>query len=100
MDPSPIPPSPASSRKTLLIFSQVFIPDPASVGQHMADVAVEMARRGHRVFVYASARGYDNPAVRYPPNETIQGVKIRRLPLSSFGKRSILTRLIGTISFM
>src|SRR5438270_633442 len=38
--------------KTLLIFSQTFVPDPASVGQHMSDVAFEMARRGHPVLVY------------------------------------------------
>jgi glycosyltransferase involved in cell wall biosynthesis len=87
-------------KNTLLIFSQVFIPDPASVGQHIADVASEMARRGHRVIVYTSARGYDDPAVKYPRRETIDGVEVRRLPLASFGKKSILTRIIGTVSFM
>jgi len=64
--------------KTLLVLSQVFVPDPASVGQHMADVAFEMARRGHKVLVYASARGYENPSVIYPAHETLQGVEIRR----------------------
>ena len=29
-------------RRTIIIFSQVFVPDPASVGQHIADVAVEL----------------------------------------------------------
>src|SRR6187399_166413 len=87
---------PHYTRRTLVIFSQVFVPDPASVGQHIADVAVEMARRGHPVRVYTSARGYEDPSVRYPPREDLHGVRVRRLPLSSFGKRSILTRLIGT----
>jgi glycosyltransferase involved in cell wall biosynthesis len=86
--------------KTLLVISQTFVPDPASVGQHMADVAVEMARRGHRVKVYTSNRGYEDPTVRYAPRENLHGVEIRRLPLSSFGKKSILTRVIGTASFM
>lgn len=88
------------SSRRLLIFSQVFVPDPASVGQHIADVAFEMARRGHRVTVYTSARGYDDPTVKYPPRETLRGVAVRRLPLSSFGKKSILTRVVGTASFM
>jgi len=83
--------------RTLLVISQVFVPDPASVGQHMADVAIEMARRGHRVKVYAANRGYENPSLKYEARETIDGVNIRRLPLSSFGKQRILTRLIGTI---
>src|SRR2546426_9589925 len=93
------PPAPGKP-KTLLILSQVFLPDPASVGQHMADVAIELARRGHRVRVYAANRGYENPSLRYLPRESIQGVEVRRLALSSFGKKRILTRLLGTVTFM
>jgi glycosyltransferase involved in cell wall biosynthesis len=85
--------------KTLLIFSQVFIPDPASVGQHIADVAIEMARRGHKVLVYAANRGYENPAIKYLPEEIMQAVHVRRLPFSSFGKESIFTRILGTAMF-
>jgi colanic acid biosynthesis glycosyl transferase WcaI len=76
------------------------VPDPAAVGQHIADVAFEMARRGHRVRVYTANRGYEDTSARYPARENIRGVEVRRLPLSSFGKKSILTRLIGTFSFM
>jgi glycosyltransferase involved in cell wall biosynthesis len=93
---------PASRKRhrTLLIFSQVFIPDPASVGQHIADVAIEMARRGYDVRVITANRGYENPSVKYADREYIQGVHIRRLPLSSFGKRNLFTRIVGTASFM
>jgi len=86
--------------KTLLLISQTFVPDPASVGQHMADVAVEMARRGHRVLVYTSERGYENPDVRYPQHEFYRGVEIRRLSRASFGKKNIFLRILGTLSFM
>lgn len=82
-------------RPTLLLISQVYVPDPASVGQHLHDVATEMARRGWRVIVYASARGYDDPSRRYTKRETVDGVEIRRLAFSSFGKNSILARLLG-----
>lgn len=91
---------PNRDRKTLLIFSQTFVPDPASVGQHMADVAVEMARRGHRVLVFAANRSYEDASIHYPARENLHGVEVRRLPLSSFGKKSLLTRIIGTFSFM
>ena len=87
-------------RKTLLILSQVFVPDPASVGQHVADVAAEMARRGHRVKVYASARGYEDPKSRYPAREDFHGVDVRRIDFASFGKRTIAARVAGTASFM
>jgi colanic acid biosynthesis glycosyl transferase WcaI len=86
--------------KTLLIISQTFVPDPASVGQHMADVAVEMARRGRRVRVLASARGYENPQLKYPAREMMRGVDVRRIPLGSFGKASIPMRVLGTAAFM
>lgn len=90
----------ANRKSTLLVLSQVFVPDPASVGQHMADVAFEMAARGHRVLVYASARGYENPSVIYPKRETIRGVEIRRIGFAHFGKKNLLIRAFGTLSFM
>jgi len=86
--------------KTFLIISQVYVPDPASVGQHVADAAAEMARRGYRVIVYASARGYDDPSKRYPAREHLHGVEVRRLPLSSFGKGSIAVRLLAQWIFL
>ncbi len=85
---------------TLLIFSQVFIPDPTSAGRHMADVAFEMARRGYRVIVYASRRGSDDSSAIYPRREVIDGVEIRRLPFASSGSRSFWVRRLGAVSFM
>jgi len=90
----------AATGRTVLFISQVYVPDPASVGQHMADAAAEMARRGHPVRVLTSARGYDDPTVKYPARETINGVDVRRLPLSSFGKKSIPIRLLGGVLFL
>src|SRR5215469_17688991 len=89
---------------TLLVVSQTFIPDPASVGQHVADVALELARRGnasgkYRVRVYASARGYENPNDIYPRRETIGQADVRRFGLASFGKKNLLLRVIGTAAF-
>lgn len=84
----------------LLVISQVYVPDPTSVGQHVADVAEEMAARGWDVTVYASARAYDNPSLRFPRFEERNGVRIRRLPLSSFGKGSIPIRLFAQGLFM
>jgi hypothetical protein len=89
-----------SHQRTFLLVSQTFVPDPASVGQHMADVAFEMARRGHKVLVYASSRSYEDASVEYPIHEFRNGVEIRRIPWSSFGKKSILLRILGTASFM
>lgn len=91
---------PSPSTPTFLIISQVYVPDPASVGQHVADAAAEMARRGYRVVVYASANGYDDPSKKYPRREILQGVDVRRLPFSSFGKASIPVRLLAQWIFL
>ena len=90
---------PKNNPPTLLVLSQVYPPDPTSVGQHMHDAAAEMVKRGFRVKVLASGRGYEDSTKVYAPRETMDGVEVRRLPLSSFGKSSILIRLIGGISF-
>lgn len=87
-------------KPTFLIISQAYVPDPASVGQHVADAAAEMVRRGYRTVVYASARGYDDPTRVYPSREVRDGVEIHRLPLSSFGKSSIAVRLIAQSIFL
>ncbi len=89
----------SGDRKTILIVSQTFVPDPASVGQHVADVAVELARRGHAVRVNASARGYEDPTAKYPRRENLAGVDVRRFPLASFGKKSLILRVLGTAVF-
>lgn len=88
------------SLPTLLVISQVYPPDPAALGQHLADVAEEMVRRGWRVAVYTADRGYEDPTVRYARRETRGGVEIRRFRWSSFGKRSIAIRLLAQAIFM
>lgn len=86
-------------KKKLLIISQVYVPDPASVGQHIADAACEMVNRGWEVVVLTSDRGYDDPNETYPKREIMDGVRIRRLPFSSLGKGSLKRRLIGQCLF-
>lgn len=84
----------------LLVISQVYPPDPAAVGQHLADVAEAMAAEGWRVTVLTANRGYDDPSVVYPVRECRSGVEVRRLRLSSFGKSSIPVRLLAQSLFM
>ena len=87
-------------RHSYVFITQVYVPDPNATGQHLADVAEELARRGHDVVVYTSNRGYDEPSNYYPRRETRHGVKIRRVPLSHFGKSSIAVRIAGGLSFV
>jgi hypothetical protein len=92
--------TPPATRGTILILTQVYVPDPAAVGQYLHDAAAELVRRGHRVVVYAANRGYDDPSQVFPRRETRDGVEIRRVPLSSFGKQSIPLRIVGGLLLM
>lgn len=88
------------SRGTTLFITQVYLPDPAALGQYFGDAAAELVRRGHRVLVLTADRGYDDPSKTYSRTEHIAGVAVRRLPFSSFGKRSLVHRLLGAGSFL
>ena len=87
-------------RKTLLVLTQVYLPDPASVGQHIADAAEEMVKIGWEVNVLTPNRGYDNNKEKYKNIEIINGVNIKRIPLTSFGKANIFLRVISQISLL
>ena len=88
------------SKPTILVISQVYPPDAAAVGLYMHEAAVKMLDRGYRVVVYAASRGYDDASERYKLRENLDGVTVRRLPLSSFGKSSIKVRLIAQSLFL
>ncbi|MEN0019912.1 MAG: glycosyltransferase family 4 protein [Planctomycetota bacterium] len=90
----------AKRQGTILVISQVYVPDPTSVGQHMADAAAEMAARGYRTIAYAAANGYDDPTIKYERRETRDGVDIQRFRFSSFGKGSIKVRLLAQFLFL
>ena len=47
---------------TVLVITQVYIPDPASVGQHLHDVSRELVKQGKRVVVFTPSGGYDEPS--------------------------------------
>ena len=84
----------------MLVISQAYVPDPASVGQHMADAAEALASRGYRVIVFTSRRGYENPNVKFVHRECRGGVDVIRLPFSSFGKKTLVHRLLGQALFL
>ena len=88
-----------SPSRTIALLSQPYVPDPAAVGQHVADVAIELAARGHRVIVFTARRGYEKASEQYSAREMRDGVEVRRLPFSSFGRRSNAVRFLVGLLF-
>lgn len=84
----------------VLLLNQCFWPDVVSTAQHLTDLAVELADRGHDVTVVAGDRGYDNPSKRFPRRETWHGIKIVRISELSNGKQTRMARALNFGSFM
>ncbi len=86
--------------RKFLIITQVFSPDPAAVGQYFDEAAQAIAATGADVTILTANRGYENPDERFAAQEDRDGIHIRRLPLSSFGKASIPVRIFAQLSFL
>lgn len=85
-------------KSTILIISQVYVPDPASAGQHFHDLSRELVSQNNRVIVFTPKGGHDAPSRKYRWHEIIDNVEVWRLPLCAFGKKSIIWRLLSGIS--
>ena len=83
----------------LLLLNQFFYPDVASTAQHAADLARELARQGHQVTVLAGRRAYDDPRVSLPAHQWWEGIRIRRVWHTGFGKRARWRRAADFASF-
>ncbi|HEX5965751.1 MAG TPA: glycosyltransferase, partial [Pyrinomonadaceae bacterium] len=71
-----------------------------STAQHLTDLAVELANRGHDVTVVTGDRGYDDPARRFPRREHWKNIQIIRVPSLSLGKQTKWRRALGFASFL
>src|SRR5579864_3192259 len=84
----------------ILLLNQAFYPDVVSTAQHAADLARGLTEAGHEVTVICNSRGYDNRKLRFPSQETWNGIKIVRVRSTSFGKTSRWRRASDFGTFM
>ncbi len=83
----------------ILIITQVFHPDTVSVSQHLTDLAKKLVQDGHEVTVYTSRYPYEEKTQQYESFGNYQGITIRRLWQSSFGKGNNIARLFDFLTF-
>jgi colanic acid biosynthesis glycosyl transferase WcaI len=88
-----------SSPPVLLLSNQHYYPDVASTGQHLTDLAEHLARQGVAVKVLTSRGHYVAGHVNAPARETRNGVRIRRVRTTAFGRRSRLGRIVDYATF-
>ncbi len=83
----------------ILLLNQCFYPDHVSTSQHLTDLALGLAEAGHEVTAVASSRGYDNPELRYPVNESWRGIEIHRIWTPGLGKKAKWRRVVDFAIF-
>jgi glycosyltransferase involved in cell wall biosynthesis len=83
----------------LLFVNQHYHPDVASTGQHLTDLAEHLARRGVPVEVFTSRGHYVAGRVDAPARELRNGVRVRRVRTTAFGRTSRLGRVVDYATF-
>ncbi|HEY2409160.1 MAG TPA: glycosyltransferase family 4 protein [Polyangiaceae bacterium] len=83
----------------LLLVNQHYYPDVASTGQHLTDLAEHLVQEGFSVEVLTGRGKYVAGVVEAPAIELRNGVRIRRLRTTTFGRKSHLGRVIDYLSF-
>lgn len=76
-----------------------YAPDVALTGQHLTDLAEHLAARGIDVEVITAGGHYAGGRLRAPGHEVRNGVRVRRLPIPGFGRRSRIGRVMDYAAF-
>jgi colanic acid biosynthesis glycosyl transferase WcaI len=85
---------------TVLLLNQTFHPDRVATAQYLTDLAQALVAHGHSVTVVTSARGYDDPSVTFPEDETWAGIEIHRIRPLAFGKSARWRRAMDFMSYV
>lgn len=92
----------ASRSTRVVILNQYYVPDVASTGHLLHELAVELADLGFEVEVLTGRPSYGPPDTWQdcPLREEVDGVKIRRLKVARFDKNNLLGRAINYLTFV
>ena len=79
--------------------NRYFYPDVAATSQLLADLAFDVAERGHNVKVITSRQRYEDSTARLPPREFVRGLEIIRVWTPRFGRARLLGRALDYVGF-
>lgn len=84
--------------KTIFV-NRFFHPDISATSQILSDLTFELAATGMDIHIVASRLRYDDPAIKLPAHEVIDGVTVHRVWTSRFGRSHMLGRLCDYLTF-
>ncbi len=83
----------------IVLLNQTFYPDVAATAQHMWDLARHLTQHGHHVTAITGNTIYGTTQRFDQSHEVIDGIEIRRVQQTAFGKRHLPGRLADFASF-
>ena len=82
-----------------IFINRFFYPDHSATSQMLSDLAFGLAERGLKITVITSRLDYASDASPHAPLETIDGVEVRRVWTTRFGRARLLLRAIDYLTF-
>lgn len=83
----------------LIFVNRYFFPDHSATSQILSDLAFDLAASGRDVHVITSRQSYENPEAALCDHETVNGVQVRRVASTRFGRDALLGRAVDYLSF-
>lgn len=83
----------------MLFVNRYFHPDHSATSQIASDLAFHLAARGWEVAAITSRQRYDDRNARLPAHDTANGVRIRRVWSTRFGRAGLPGRAIDYLTF-
>jgi glycosyltransferase involved in cell wall biosynthesis len=83
----------------LVFVNRYYRPDESATSQMLTDLAEQLVARGITVRIICSRQLYEDPEAPLPHSEVLNGVQIRRVWTSRFGRRSLAGRACDYTSF-
>ncbi|MBI1399418.1 glycosyltransferase family 4 protein [Hyphomonas sp.] len=90
---------PDDTAPRIIFVNRYFHPDISATSQMLTDVAIGLAALGRPVRVLTSAMMYDDASIRLPARELVEGVSVRRVPTTRFGRAGLIGRSLDYLSF-
>jgi colanic acid biosynthesis glycosyl transferase WcaI len=83
----------------IVFVNRYFHPDHSATSQMVSDLAFHLRERGWEVAAISSRQRYDEPAASLPSRSREQGVDVRRVWSSRFGRANLLGRAVDYATF-
>jgi len=87
------------SARRILFVNRFFHPDHSATSQMLSDLSFHLAARGWQVEVVTSRQRYDDAAATLPPREKVNGVAVRRVWSTRFGRGFLPGRAVDYATF-